>query len=99
MPGRPPPTCSRAARGPMLVRMPRLEARTRTPGAIFTEKPMTPPLPSSSLADRNGTDASGNGGGRSDSLGGPAGAGPPNGGHVFDPAVSDVLSRSGNPLM
>jgi hypothetical protein len=41
MPARPPPTCTRAARGPMLVRTPRLEARTRTPGASLIEKPTT----------------------------------------------------------
>ncbi|GAA1599894.1 hypothetical protein GCM10009742_54730 [Kribbella karoonensis] len=41
----PPPTCTRAARGPMLVRTPRLDARIRTPGATFTENPTTVPPP------------------------------------------------------
>jgi hypothetical protein len=47
---RPAPTCTRAARGPMLVRTPREDARTRTPGAILkpTESPIY--LPCLSLA-------------------------------------------------
>ena len=51
---RPAPTCTRATRGPMLVRTPRLDARTRTPGAIFSEKPMSSqsqPYPSPSAIE------------------------------------------------
>src|ERR1700722_6986897 len=36
----PAPKCTRAALGPTLVRSPRLEARTRTPGATLIENPM-----------------------------------------------------------
>lgn len=39
IPARPAPTCRRAALGPTLVRSPRLETRTRTPGANLSEKP------------------------------------------------------------
>ena len=46
MPVRPAPTCTRATRGPMLVRTPRLDARTLTPGAILTEKLMPASMPS-----------------------------------------------------
>ncbi|GAB3198214.1 hypothetical protein GCM10027261_25150 [Geodermatophilus arenarius] len=53
---RPPPTCTRAALGPMLVRTPRLEARTRTPGASLTEK-LSPMSHLSSSVDRSVPDA------------------------------------------
>lgn len=52
-PGRPPPTCTRATRGPKLVLTPRLETRTRTPGASRTDIPNKRTLPGLSAAMPN----------------------------------------------